>query len=233
MPSPRRAAPQLEAPGEGCHCSSRGRMTCPNGSTSKPTGRRGHGSWRPFARSPASLFNWLTEYRYPADDRPDPPGRRDLRRRRRHRLRPHGRAAALALGPRLRRRLGARSSPSSAGSPPATISHGDDLRMALPVGRLRGADRRALVPDGARRGRLALPLRAAARPRLDRRGDRRRQPVLHRHLLPARLADRRPVRPDRHRSAQGPAPGRMVRLDARRLRLRRGGRPAARARRAG
>ena len=66
-----------------------------------------------------------------------------------------------------------------------------DLRIPLPVGAVRGAARRAPVPDDARRGRVALPLCPAPRPRLDRRGDRRGKPGVRRRHLPPRLADRR------------------------------------------
>ena len=117
------------------------------------------------------------------------PGGRGLRRRRRHLVRHDGRAAALDVGARLRARLGRGHRARRLVHRAATTSTAKS-RIPLPVGAVRGAARRALVPDRARRGRVALPLCAAPRPRLDRRGDRRGVAGVRRGHLPPRLADR-------------------------------------------
>ena len=129
-----------------------------------------------------------------------------VRRNRGHIFCPDSRAASLAVvtgfrgwlgrGDRLGRLVHRQIQPIS-----------DDFRMAVPVGNVRGAARRPLGPDFARHlqrgGRVALPLSAASQSCLDRRGDRRGQPHVRRHHLPARLADRRPVRSDWNRSRAG------------------------------
>jgi hypothetical protein len=74
--------------------------------------------------------------------------------------------------------------------------------MALSFGAVRGAARGALVPDRSRRRRLVLPLPATPFACLDRCGHWRREPVLHRGHVPARLADRRAVRRHRNRPSR-------------------------------